>query len=131
MKKLFFPLVCAFLLVTAACSSNDNDDDHDNDNDSIVGTWIGLIEENEETYSEIVVFTDNNTFSVVGTNTEDSQDTYTIQGTYQLDGNVINLAFIEDGEPDTESATYSISNDILTLKFEGDSEQDTDTFTRQ
>lgn len=127
MKNLLLLLIVIPTLSLISCSGNDDD----TANYSIVGTWITTLDENENTYNEIVVFTEKNTFSATGQNVEDANDNYFIQGSFTLDGNTIHLNFVEDGEPQSESATFTVNENTLTLQFEGDTVQDIDTYIRQ
>ncbi|WP_152286448.1 hypothetical protein [Flavicella marina] len=127
MKNLLFLLIVIPTFSLISCSGNDDD----TSNYSIVGTWITTLDENENTYNEIVVFTEKNTFSATGQNVEDANDNYFIQGSFTLDGNSLHLDFIENGEPETETATYKLSKNTLSIWYQGDTEEQADVYSRQ
>ena len=133
MKKLLFPLIVILVIISSSCSSNDDDIDYEEENNttSIVGTWKSVTTEDGYSYTEVLTFKNNNTFTdVIILSFEGEQEEFQLNGTYTTSGDSLTIIVTEEGEQETVYLTFSLNKNKLTIK-EIDDETEVVVYTKQ
>ena len=112
MKKIFIAFLCIVSLTYTSCSD-------DEENTSIIGTWAYTEGVEGDAKNETLTFNDDGSFVRVITETNNGQNnTQVLEGTYEIEDDMITARTVLGGNTSVSNGTYHISDNILTLTWD-------------